>query len=454
MTTLIMGIGDYRRSPSHQEIIDCVRHTPRGQMRCVDLACGRGYGKSTIAVYIAGLALFHWMPALPGLVTEPTGNHLHKVWIREFRKVWPGDLWELKSQPLQIVSKVGPGVLDLASRNVDNPNKEISKGPNYAWAIEDEAAYKFRRTDWVDVHAAIRHPYAPFRFHMTTTTPKLNEYAELVKERGHHLFQRSTYDNPFLPSGFAEELERSCDPHYAEQEIHGKFVALRGRIWEHFVDEVAPQGNRWSGGHEDGQPWELWCDLGIRSAWLAVQKHYDSGRARYVITHEWQPNNEGAEQTLQRINATLGCPMRVIVGSDIDTRSVANAARPITFFRRQWGDGVQVTPVRGRVAGKDLQHMVTSAAILDNGGCRRLFVASRLVSHDKRNARGILDVMTKDQWPDVPRVGEFLPKTKNRPGMADTEDTRDALMYGLVVNEPPELAMQQYHAMPQDYAAA
>ena len=443
---LRIGVNDWRSSKKHSDVIDLVRLTPRGDVRNVHLACGRGFGKSTLGVFIAGLSLFKWMPNLPGLVTEPTHRHLHTVWLREWAKCWPRELWDVKVSPFQIVSKIGTGTIDLVSRNVDNPGKEMSKGPNYAWGIDDEAAYKFRRQTWVDEHAAIRHPDAPFRYHLTLTTPKLNEYHDLVSQDGHYLIQASTYDNPFLPAGFAEELERSCDPQYAEQEIHGRFIALSGRIWRNFVDQLAPAGNRYPGKHVDGRPWELWCDIGIRSAWLAVQKYHDGRSMKYVVTHEWQPNNEGAEQTIQRIKGVLGTPMRVIVGSDVSTRSVVDASTVMTYFRRTWGDSIQVNPVRGRVADKGLQHMTASAAILNTKGERRFFVAEHLVSHDHDNGRGILDVMRKDVWLETPRVGEFLPKTKGRPGMADTEDTRDAMLYGLIVNEAPAVAMTNSHA--------
>lgn len=444
---LAIGVQDWAQSPIHLSVIDAVRNTARGEMTNMHLACGRGFGKTTLGVFIAGLALFRWMPHLPGLVTEPTHRHLHTVWLREWHRVWPRELWTLKASPLQIVSKCGKGVIDLVSRNVDNPGKEMSKGPNYAWAIDDEMAYRFRRQTWLDEHAAIRHPEAPFRFHATLTTPKLNDYHDLVQMPGHTLIQASTYDNPFLPRGFAEELEASCDPTYAEQEIHGRFVALQGRIWRHFDDaRNYPDGNRTTVAHDREKPFELWCDLGIRSAWLAVQRVYLDGATRYVVTHEWQPNNEGAEQTIQRISAAIGTPYRVVVGSDVDTRSIVDSSTAATYFRRAWGDGTEILAVRGRLADKGLQHMTTSACILDTRGSRRLLVSRDIVSHDSQSQRGILDVMRKDVWLDTPRVGEFLPKTKGRPGLADTEDTRDALMYGLIISEPPSVKMSQSHA--------
>ena len=401
---------------------------------------GRGCAKTTTGVLIAGMAAMIWSPGVPGMVTEPTYRHLYDVFLREWARVWPAELWRFEKKLERIIINHTGGSIDLRSRNVDNPQKEMGKGPNLGWIVDDEAAYRFSLKRWQDEHAAIRHPDAPFRFHVTLSTPKMNDYHRLCHTTGHAMVRASSYDNPYLPTTFAADLESTMSPDYARQEIYGDWISLYGRIWRGWITEDWPAGNMWVGGHDQSNPWELWCDLGIQSSWLAVQTRQTSaGYPVRVITHEWQPNQEGAAQTIERIDQALGCPSRVIVGADVNTRSTANADRPIYYFRQKWGSAVFVLPVTGDIADKGLQHMQASAMILNGKNQRRLCLASDVVSHDEENGRTFLETMEQDSWGDNPRVGEFMPKTKGRSDLPNTEDTRDAFLYGCVVVNPPSM---------------
>jgi hypothetical protein len=127
----------------------------------------------------------------------------------------------------------------------------------------------------------------------------------------------------------------------------------------------------------------------------------------------------------------------------VNTRSVASADRPIYYFRQQWGVGVTVIPVTGDVADKGLQHMQADAMILDGLGRRRVCVADGIVSHDQ-TGRTFAETMQLDSWGDNPHVGEFMPKTKGRSDLPNTEDTRDAFLYGCVLNNPPQMDRNSY----------
>jgi hypothetical protein len=413
-------------------------------VHCSHFVGGRGCAKTTSGVILAFLAAYIWDPGIPGLVTEPTYRHLHDVFLREWEKIVPAALWKLNTSLMRLELLNG-GTIDLRSRNVDNPTKEISKGPNYGWCVEDESSYKFNLRSYNDVHAAIRHPDAKRKFHVTLTTPKLNDYARLIRTPGHVVVQATSFDNPYLPANFARDLEASMGKLYARQEIYGEFIAQQGRIWSDFSEDRWPRGNMVDLEYDRAKPWELWCDLGIMSSWLAIQKSNEGGYQRFTVVAEWQPNNEGAAQTIQRIVQNMGRPpSRVIVGADVGTRSVASAERPIYYFRQAWGDSTQVQPVTGDLADKGLQHMQASAAILTSDGKRRFCVSTRIKSHDEDNGRTILETMRTDQWGDNPRIGEYMPKTKGRSDLPNTEDTRDAFLYGVIVNFPPQMGRTLY----------
>jgi hypothetical protein len=52
--------------------------------------------------------------------------------------------------------------------------------------------------------------------------------------------------------------------------------------------------------------------------------------------------------------------------------------------------------------------------------------------------------MRVDQWGENPRIGEFMPKTKGQTDLPDTEDTRDAFLYGVIFNCPPQMGKLLY----------
>lgn len=413
---------------------------------CDDFVGGRGCAKTTSAVLLIFDLAFIKNPGIPGLVTEPTFRHLYDVFLRSWEEIVPRILWKI-NQSLMRIELINGGTIDLRSRSVDSKRREVAKGPNYGWAIDDEAAYGFRAKQYQDIHASIRHPDSKVKVHATFTTPKCNDYRALVQSEGHRIIRATSFDNPFLPDTFAADIERQMSPEYARQEIYGEFISQTGRIWKDWSDEAWPKGNIYEYQHDGTKPWELWCDLGIRSSWLAVQRITAPGLPGPLlcVTHEWQPNNEGAAQTIQRISRDMGrIPGKVICGADINTRSVASAERPMFYFRQAWGDGFQIHPITGTFADKGLQHMAASSAILNSAGQRRLVAARHLNSHDADHGRGFVETMRVDQWGENPRIGEFMPKTKNQTELPDTEDTRDAMLYGVIFNNPPQMGKMLY----------
>jgi len=430
---ITLGIKSPKKYPKQHQFLNLIRNAKDNEKIVAHFVGGRGCAKTTTMVLMAfELAMVH-LPGLPGLITEPTHKLLHDVFLREWRKIVPAELWSF-NQGLMRITLVNGTEIDLRSRNADDKNKEVSKGPNYAWAGEDEEAYKCDLKKWNDVDAAIRHPEAKFLVHFSGSTPKMNDYFKLCHRDNTTLIEATSFDNPFLPKDFAANMVANLSEEYASQEVYGRWVSLTGRIWKHWHDTYNFSDDTF----DHSRPWELWCDLGINSAWIAVQKN-DKGQI--VAHHEWTPSDEGAEQTLTRIDALLGrVPKRVVVGHDVNTRSVADASKPSVVFRRLWGQSCEIRPVTGFIADKQLQHMQASAAICTVNGDRQFLVSKHFVSHDSDKGRGLVEMFEQDSWSDTPRTGEFLPKDHR------LEHMRDAFLYGIIVNNPPRFNKTQRRA--------
>jgi hypothetical protein len=339
--------------------------------------------------------------------------------------------------------------IDVRSRNVDNPGREVSKGPNYAWAIDDEAANKFSPERYWDIDAAIRHPQATHRFHDTLSTPQMNEYYALCHLAGHNQVNATSYDNPYLDRSFAGALADGLDPQRAQQEIYGRWVALSGRIWDCAdLDNEWPRGNVHPHVYDSRMPYTLGCDLGVQSAWLVIQRVPAglAGRANElvdVVVAEYLPDDGDTQSVIRMLDAEYGLPQRVFVGADVNTRSMLDGGTASYAFRKQWG-GIPVVPITGTLADKDLQYQVAKGRLLNAAGQRRCCISRALRSEPHRSPRGIRNLWLADQWASGRgiRSGELLPKDKRTSGKAALEDVRDAWMYAMVGMHPPQFTRE------------
>lgn len=417
---------------------------------------GRGSGKTTVGILMALRAATQLMPGMPGLWTEPTYRLCHDVFFREWCKIVPRELWRWVASDQKIVLANGSEI-DVRSRNVDNPAKEISKGPNYAWAIDDEAANKFDPDRYWDIDAAIRHPDAFHRFHDTLSTPQMNGYYHLCTSHKHPCINATSYDNPYLDETFAASLAEQLDPQRARQELYGEWVALSGRIWDTAVlDKQWPHGNIHPHTYDPNRPFFIGCDLGVQSAWLIMQRvpAWDQRHRTIadglldVVVAEYLPDDGDTQSTIRRIEADYGKPERVFVGADLNTRSIVDGSTSAYAFRQVWGGSVPVLPITGGLADKELQYQVAKARLLNALGERRFCISAGLRQYPERSPRGIRTMLTADQWPtgrDI-RVGEALPKDKRTAGKAALEDVRDAWLYAMIGLHPPRWTQEKTHA--------
>ena len=421
---------------------------------------GRGSAKTSAGLLLAIQAAYVLMPGHPGMWTEPTGGLCHDVFIREWRKVVPSELYKLNLSKMTITClHTGRNgrpdtIIDIRSRNADNPSREIQKGPNYAWIIEDEMAVKCDRRaieKYEDLDATIR-ANTPHSFHDTLSTPKMNEYYGLAHRPGHHLVEGTSYDNPHNPDSYADDLASQMNRARMEQEILGKWVALSGLIYPEWSTKFWPHGNvlqHAAHDHDDG--YFLFLDLGVAtSAWLLAQQKVEDGQQIWVATAEYCPEGKGdTDRMCRQIKADYGNPVRVVCGHDVSTRSTTTADKPIHYIRKHFGGSVPVTPVSGWIADKEIQHSQVSYLIHDTQGRRQFCIAEHFRSHgstDVRNGvgRGLREVTTQYAWDkdDKKRMVTFFPKPHR------LEHMNDAWAYGTVgCMAPPNYRYQMATAV-------
>lgn len=284
-----------------------------------------------------------------------------------------------------------------------------------------------------------------------TSTPKIGAYYEYLRRLGltasgerkqlrrvglpsgrdvwSAAFYARTSENPYN-QGLDERLRNSYSADFARQELDAEWVSLEGRVWREWSDAAWPAGNRHPAAFDRSKPWELWCDIGLHSAWLIVQRH--PGPVE-VVVGEYTPDGDGdAVHVAARLAAEYGTPFRITVGSDVNTRSEADGIAAMAVFQRAFGRSIVQSP-RDYLADKRIQLIAAQAAILDTAGRRRLAVSRSLRSWPG-NGRGILELMDRDSWPEKASSSSNPFDKEGR-----LEHVRDALLYGAVMAWPPPL---------------
>ena len=428
------------------------------------LVGGRGSAKTTSLALLAIQAAFVWMPGLPGCWTEPTYGLCRDIFLAEWQRLVPLELYTINASRMVIECRNG-SLIYVRSRNVDNKYKEVIKGINLAWVIEDEIAYKYDKQKFWDVDAAIRID-TPYRFHDTGTTPKMNEYYNLMHDengdlkKGHRIVQASSHDNPHLPKGWADNLAENFDERYAEQEIFGRWISLSGRIWDRWSDEIWPNGNVHPHKHDHDKPYYLLLDIGVAgSAWVIVQelpvqfeminRGYKRDDTIWVATAEFMPSTERGghiTRVLPLIKEQFGTPIRICCGHDVGNRSLTRGETPRSILSNHFGS-IPTTPIGASGnyrSDKILQHAQLSGGIYDTRGRRRFCVSQDYYKHNPETNRGLVQLMKQDTWPSS-SDGKIHPNYLPKEGRL--EHVRDALLYGSVgVMFKPSYGLKEAYA--------
>jgi Terminase-like family. len=383
-----------RPYPKQQEFLEMDRGDGRTVKR-IHLIAGRGTGKTSIGIVDLTKESLVRNPGLPNLWIEPTYRHCMDVFYREFRRIVPKELYTFRKAEM-VIDWITGATTDIRSRHADNAYREVNKGPNYAAAYNDESAYKFDKVKYWDVDAAIRHPQASALTHICMTTPKMNEYYDLVHSSGHEQINAKSADNPHLPPGWVDERAGLMDEKRRLQELEGAWVSLTDMIWYGFSSATWPEGNIHPHVHDFSEPYYLAFDIGVASsAWQIIQPVRTDTYTVYVVTAEYTPRRDAdgsVDGVAARIKQEYGQPAIVIAGADLETRGSGDAKRPSWFIRRHFG-GVQIRPIDGWIADKEIQYTQACFALHAADGKRRFCISAGLKSHDPDTKRGITEVM-------------------------------------------------------------
>lgn len=188
---------------------------------------GIGSGKSFVGA-LKGLTKSK--AGMVGLVAAPTYPMLRDATLRSYLEILGEGIGKFNRSEMTMTL---PGGGEILFRSADNPDR--LRGPNIDWAHIDEASLCPPET-WDIVIGRLRgHGGAGDCW--ITTTPKGRNWL-YARQNEIRIFKASTKDNPFLSREFVESLERSYTGQFAQQELHGDFVAFEGLVYQNFSRDV------------------------------------------------------------------------------------------------------------------------------------------------------------------------------------------------------------------------
>jgi hypothetical protein len=423
---------------------------------------GRGAGKTTIAIIdMVNVA----MVEAPGFRTfwcEPTFSDIERILLPELEQVVPRDLWRLVNKPggYRFIEWASGHRTDLISRFAGNSNKRPGLGSNMIGGWFDEAATGWEEHKVNDIANSVRAPGAPYYFIAMVSTPLRNGFETWCKQESAHTVYATSWDNPHISKDVLDTRAASMSPEQVEQELKGRFVALDGRIWEHFVEKPWPEGNIIEGYEFDfSKPYWMSFDLGSAQSAAQVYQHI---APEHPITgerlmkgqllccvEEWVPNRMGFETLMKEMieryshgDPRSNPPRRVYIGHDANTKdAISHLSASVVLGQL----GYEWTYPANKLAGKDLQRSHLSGLMYQN----RFVVAANINNrtgeyeisrqyHGERKMRGILNCIRTDTYPDPSKDGVFV-KDKRTMGVNAVEDDRDCMSYCAICHIPPSL---------------
>lgn len=452
---VLRGIGP--PFPKQRTLIDHLFTPDPGKTKQVNLCCGRGYGKSIIAIDIACRALSRG-PGEVGLFLEPDWKRVNRVFLRKWRRIVPPELYTLNKGE-QCITWINGAMLYYGPRNItgaEATTDDSQLGQDATFVIDDEAALRCSPTMYQNNLGMLREP-SDARFYLTVSTPRVGPYEYLVTSPGHTLFRGKSADNPYLPADYVDNLRRNMSAQQAQRELDGEFVALQGRIWsEADMEHAWPKGNRHDihADFKPNEPWWLFCDIGSATgAYTVFQQTTAEYRGRelfrdpvWVAIADLCPHRDAsAKRAFRRLKAEYGYPAGIVAGRDIHTRS-GGSGKTIAYFAQKVFGNVHIYPCDESAASKQIQYDVLSFMIKSGMHEERRFtIAKNFVSLDTESRRGIREMLQQDTWPEESkrRLSDLLPKGKeNR-----VQHVRDAVMMGAAkIMSPPVWAYDDEEA--------
>ena len=406
---------------------------------------GRAGGKTIVACIAMLKSCLMTNPGCAHIWTAPTYRGLTDVFLPTWQAIVPAYLYTFAKSDMRINFFNG-SYIDLRSRFVDQPGKDPARGPSYAGAVLDEIREDPNREAFDSIKHALRPGVGtnPKRLWMLCiTTPMPTWYEDQVQSHAHEdlVVEWSSYDNQYLNRAIVDDFARDLSQDMVDQEVMGKWVGLKGKVWEEFVDEPWPNGNIFPHEWDPELPYDLACDLGKRSAWFIIQSVYprDAAGRRIgdemvdVVVAEYQPDAGNTARMLGDIRRTYGTPQRVIAGSDVNTGATTDGSPHTLYFRQFFGTVPVLFPTEKNVNKLRQVYHAKNRLCSPNG--QRLFcVSSKLISHDSSKKRGVLEMFRRDMWPTS--GSDLLMKDKGS-NTQSYEDSRDGILYYIVCVHPP-----------------
>jgi hypothetical protein len=451
MPVFSFGIGP--PYPKQQEIMSYVMRPQPNHVKQVDVRCGLAFGKSTCAIDLATRVL-----SMDGnqvlLFLEPDKNRMENVFLAEWYNIVPQEMFDINYGKRTILWKPTGSKIIYNHRDIRGNRKRRAnrfRGVNVTSVEDDEAPEDFLEEQYQNTFNRIRTP-SPVRFYLTWGTPQPGQYSRTIKKPGHKVFKGTTYDNPYLPEGYIEQMIANMSSRdQVRREIYGEEVSLEGRIFrEAKIDAVGAEHdpeNRWPRGNVHWEfttfrselPWWLFCDLGSATgAYIAVQKipAMRFGGDVWVAVADYCPNDDAsASRAFQKMDDAFGRPAAVVAGADVHTKNSVDG-RTVAYFASQvWGN-IPIRAMGESNADKMRQYDIVSRMISTLDGNRRFCVARDFVSLSTESHRGLREMLLEYSMRPIEErtEEEFLPKGNDQPLC----HVADALMMGSEVMAPPE----------------
>lgn len=170
-----------------------------------------------------------------GLVAAPTYTMLKDSTLRSFIEIAKPYIKDVMRGDMKIRLHNG---FEILFRSADDPDK--LRGPNAVWFWLDEAAL-CHVDAWRVGRGRLRQFGRPGHAFATTTPRGRNWlYKYFVEDNpgGRELIRASLHDNVFVSMEFVKDMESAFTGTFANQELHGEFVAPSGVVYPTFDRSV------------------------------------------------------------------------------------------------------------------------------------------------------------------------------------------------------------------------